>query len=70
MSKKLPDWCKRVKIAMIKKDWGVRDLAKEVNMTREYTSAVINGRVYSAPAIKIISDALNIEETDNSLRTD
>lgn len=70
MSRKLPEWCKQVKIAMIQRDWGVGDLAEAVNMTREYTSAVINGRVYSAPAVKIISDTLNIEETACSLRTD
>ena len=70
MERKLSPWCKEVKIAMIRRDWGVGDLAKAVNMTREYTSAVINGRVYYAPAVKIISDVLNIAETACTLRTE
>lgn len=44
MKRKLSPWCKAVKIAMIQKDWGVADLAQAVKMTKEYTSAVINGR--------------------------
>lgn len=43
MKRKLSPWCKAVKIAMIQKDWGVADLAQAVKMTKEYTSAVING---------------------------
>ena len=49
MKRKLSPWCKAVKIAMIQKDWGVADLAQAVKMTKEYTSAVINGRVISEP---------------------
>ena len=63
MKRKLSPWCKAVKIAMIQKDWGVADLAQAVKMTKEYTSAVINGRVISEPAVKVISDVLNIEQT-------
>lgn len=65
--RKLPPWCKAVKIAMINRDWGVGDLAAAVKMTPEYTSAVINGRVYSQPAVKAISDVLNVQETACSL---
>jgi len=61
MKRKLSPWCKAVKIAMI--HWGVADLAQAVKMTKEYTSAVINGRVISEPAVKVISDVLNIEQT-------
>jgi hypothetical protein len=32
-------------------------------MTKEYTSSVINGRVISDQASKVISDVLNIEQT-------
>ena len=63
MKRKLSPGCKAVKIAMIQKDWGVADLAQAVKMTKEYTSAVINGRVISEPAVKVISDVLNIEQT-------
>jgi len=68
MKRKLSPWCKAVKIAMIQKDWGVADLAQAVKMTKEYTSAVINGRVISEPAVKVISDVLNIEQTALSQR--
>ena len=63
MKRKLSPWCKAVKIAMIQKDWGVADLAQAVKMTKEYTSAVINGIVISEPEVKVISDVLNIEQT-------
>ena len=33
MERKLSPWCKEVKIAMIRRDWGVGDLANAVNMT-------------------------------------
>ena len=70
MEKKLSPWSKSVKIAMIKRDWSVRDLANAVKMSREYVSSVINGRVYSGPAVKMISDVLNIPETARSLNSD
>ena len=67
MAKKLSAWCKAVKIEMIKRDWSVGDLAEAVLMTREYVSAIINGRVYSSQVVKTISDVLKIEETAKSL---
>lgn len=63
MERKLSPWCKQAKIALIEKDWSTADLAEAIGMAREYTSAVVNGRVYSASAIKAISDVLNIQET-------
>lgn len=66
MKKKLSPWCKQVKIELIKKDWSIGDLAKVANMTREYTSSIINGRAYSAQATKIISDILNIPDISES----
>lgn len=70
MAKKLSDWRKSAKIAMIKRDWQVADLAKAVNMTRGYTSAIINGRVFSEPAIMAISEVLGIDGTAELLDTD
>lgn len=67
MKRKLSPWCKSVKHALIDRDWGVAELAEAANMSKEYTSSVINGRVYSEPAIKNISDILNIAETARSL---
>ncbi len=62
MAKKLSKWGKNVKIELIKRDWSVNDLADTVHMSREYVSAVINGRVYSEQAVKLISDTLNIAD--------
>lgn len=63
MKRKLSPWCKSVKIKMIELDMSVSELAKAAYLTREYTSAIINGRVISEPASKAISDVLNITDT-------
>lgn len=52
---------------MIELDLTVGELAKKIGKSREYTSAVINGRVYAEPMVKAISDVLNIPETACSL---
>ena len=67
MRKVLSPWCKQAKIAMIESDLTVEELAKKIGKSREYTSAVINGRVYAEPMVKAISDVLNIPETACSL---
>ena len=67
MRKVLSPWCKQVKIAMIELDLTVGEVAKKIGKSREYTSAVINGRVYAEPMVKAISDVLNIPETACSL---
>ncbi len=67
MRKVLSPWCKQAKIAMIESDLTVEELAKKIGRSREYTSAVINGRAYSEPVVKVISDVLNIPETACSL---
>ncbi len=67
MAKVLSPWCKAVKVEMIKRDMTVNDLAERIGRTREYTSGIVNGRNYSEPAVKAISDVLNITETACSL---
>ena len=67
MAKVLSPWCKQAKIELIKRDMSVGELAENVGMTREYISAVVNGRVYSESAVKIISDVLNIKDSAHSL---
>lgn len=42
MAKKLSEWSKQVKIEMVKRDWGINDLANAVHMSRMYFSAVVN----------------------------
>ena len=67
MARVLSPWCKQAKIRLIELDMTVAELASKVGLTREYTSAIVNGRVFSEPAIKAISDVLNIAETACSL---
>ena len=63
MKKKLSKWCKNVKIERVKKDLEVQDLAAALGMNRSYVSSIINGRVYSVPAVKKISDYLGIPDS-------
>ena len=69
MAKALSPWCKQVKKELIDRDMTVGELAESIGKTREYISAVVNGRIYSEPAVKAISDVLNIEESGHSLIT-
>lgn len=62
MERKIPDWCKEAKIAMIRKDITIPKLVEELGFTRQYISSIINGRVYAAPVIKKISDYLDISD--------
>lgn len=62
MRKKLSPWCKQAKIELIKRDMTVNDLAEMIGRTRQHTSAILNGRIYSSATIKEISDVLNIPE--------
>lgn len=64
MGKKLSAWCKNAKIEMINRDLKTTTLAKELDMNRSYVSSILNGRVYSAPAVKKISDYLGIADSD------
>lgn len=67
MARVLSPWCKQAKIRLVQLDMTVAELADKVGLTREYTSAIVNGRAYSEQAVKVISDVLNIEETACSL---
>ena len=62
MARKLSAWCKEVKHELIERDMSINELASEIGRTREYTSAIVNGRMYSEPAVKAICDVLNISE--------
>lgn len=66
MKKKLSPWCKEAQKAMIDKDLGPTSLAIALGMNRSYVSSIINGRVYSAPAVKRISDYLGISDSDTT----
>ena len=64
--RKLSDWAKAVKIAMIQRDWDMGDLAAAIGKSREYTSAVVNERVRAEPTAQIISEVLNVPNTSYS----
>lgn len=60
MDRTLSPWCKSAKIRLIELDMTPTDLAEKAGLSREYTSALVNGRAFSKPAVEIISDILNI----------
>ncbi len=67
MKKKLSPWSKKVKKAMIDQDLDTNDIAKKFGWTRQYASAVINGRSYYKEAVIRISHMFNIEvPTENN----
>ncbi|MBT9711405.1 helix-turn-helix domain-containing protein [Faecalibacterium prausnitzii] len=63
MARPLPQWCKNVKIELVRRDMSISDLAKLVGLTKQYTSGIVSGRNYSETAVKNISDALNIPDS-------
>lgn len=60
MKKRLPPWCKLVKHTLIDKDMDVSELATKTGLARPYLSSIINGRIYSQPAVNKVSDCLGI----------
>lgn len=67
MTRILPKWCKEAKKAMVDKDLDMKSLAIESGFTREYLSAIINGRSYSPYAGMKISKILEIEHIPYTL---
>lgn len=67
MARQLSPWCKQVKCELINRDMSIAELAERIGRTREYTSGVVNGRIYAEPVVKLISDVLNIPDTACSL---
>ncbi len=60
MKKILSAWSKAVKIAMLERDMDTNDLAKKFSWTRQYTSSIINGRIYYKEPVESISIFLGI----------
>lgn len=67
MARQLSPWCKLVKHELINRDMSITELAEAIGLTRQYTSGIVNGRIYAEPAVKLISDVLNIPDTACSL---
>lgn len=61
MKRKLPVWCKEAKKKLIDLDMNVTELSSQIGICREYTSGVVNGRVYSRMIAEKISVALKID---------
>lgn len=66
MGRKLSPWCKQARIVMIDRDISIPELADCLGMSRSYISTILNGRVYSAPAVKRISDYLGIQDSNGT----
>ena len=64
MPRELSPWGKRAKIAMIRKGITGVELARELGYSRSYVTSVLNGRAKCPPAIKRISDYLDISDSD------
>ena len=62
MKKPLSPWCKAAQKELIERDMTTAQLADAIGRSREYTSAIINGRVFSESTMKLISDELNIPD--------
>lgn len=67
MARVLSPWCKQVKCELIKRDMSIAELAEMIGISRPYASEIVNGRRYSEPVVKAISDVLNIAECAQSL---
>lgn len=67
MKRKLPVWCKEAKKKLIDLDMNVTELSSQIGVCREYTSGVVNGRVYSPMIAEKVSAALklNVAYTSN-----
>lgn len=62
MKRSIPEWCKTAKTAMIQQDLSIGDLAEGLGYTRQYISAILNGRVFSPMAIRKVSEYLKIPD--------
>ena len=60
--RKLPEWSKEVKKAMIDQDLTVTELAVKVDLSRTYVTQVINNRLYAPEVASKISEALHVKE--------
>lgn len=63
---KLPrtPWSKRAVITMVQKEMNTNQVADAAGLTRQYTAAIIYGRVDSPEARKKISAVLGISDSD------
>lgn len=63
------DWSKQVKKAMIDADLDTNDIADKFKWTRQYVSAIINGRMYQKEAVGSISMYLGVKIPEGAAST-
>lgn len=56
------DWCMDARKAMIDLDMNTGELADKTGYSTQYLNAIICGRCYSPPVMKVISGSLGIQE--------
>lgn len=64
MKRELSPWCKRAKLTMFERGITDTKMAKDLGYNRSYVNSIVNGRLKCLPAIKRISDYLNISDSD------
>ena len=58
------NWQKKAKIELVKKGMNMKDLAKATGQSVEYLNSIVNGRVFSAQAIKAVNRELGINDEE------
>lgn len=54
------EWCQSVKIALVKENMSVKQLAESVGVSRDRLSLVVNGKMMNAEIVTAINNLLNI----------
>ncbi len=54
------EWCQCVKIGLIRKKMSITDLAKNLNVSRDQLSLIINGKMMNEEIVQAIAELLKI----------
>jgi DNA-binding Xre family transcriptional regulator len=54
------EWCQTVKIELIKRNMSVTQLARDVGVSRDRLSLVVNGKMYNANIVESVDNFLEI----------
>ena len=55
---------KKIKIALLLRDWTLKDLAQELNVTPSYLSMIFNGKRKGEWVWKAVSKELSLSESE------
>lgn len=69
------EWCKAVKIELVKKEMSINQLAEELDVSRDRLSLVINGKMMNEEIVKSVDSLLKIAvpavpSSDNQILTE